>query len=56
MDGRMKGDSGMAKELIRKKMYFVNEWIQTAREAKDWKTYNEAVKEYARLAKIAEEE
>ena len=43
----------MTNELLKKKMYFVNEWIQASREAKDWKTYNEATKEYARLAKIA---
>ena len=40
------------KEIIKKKLQKVNEWVQQAREAKDWETYDLAVREYNRLSKI----
>ena len=40
------------KEIIKKKLQKVNEWVQAAREAKDWETYDLAVREYTRLTEI----
>lgn len=40
------------KEIIKKKLIKVSEWVLIAREAKDWKTYDLAVREYTRLANI----
>jgi hypothetical protein len=44
----------MKKEIIKKKMQKVNEWVIKARKTKDWATYEMAVREYTRLAKILE--
>lgn len=45
----------MDKEVIKKKLYNVNQWVQDARAAKDWKTYEEATTEYNRLLKLLKE-
>lgn len=42
----------MKKEIIMKKLYNVNEWVIKARAEKDWKTYEAAVNEYARLTRL----
>lgn len=46
----------MKKELIMKKLHNVNTWVVKAREEKDWETYEQAVKEYTRLANLLEKE
>ena len=45
----------MKKELIMKKLHIINEWVVKSREEKDWETYEQAVKEYTRLANLLEE-
>ena len=52
---RQKGGKNMKKELIMKKLHNVNTWVVKAREEKDWETYEQAVMEYTRLAKLLEE-
>ena len=42
----------MKKEVIMKKLHNINNWVQEARERKDWKTYEAAVAEYTRLTKL----
>lgn len=42
----------MKKDVIKKKLFNVNKWVQDARDRKDWKTYHEAVEEYMRLLKF----
>ena len=38
-----------------KKLHNVNPWVVKAREEKDWETYEQAVMEHTRLAKLLEE-
>ena len=45
----------MKRDLIMKKLYTVNKWVQEAREAKDWETYEQAICEYIRLANLLNE-
>ena len=45
----------MNKEMLRKKLYNVNEWCVKAREMKDWETYRQATIEYNRLLNILKE-
>lgn len=43
-------------ERLRMKLENANDWVQTARQAKDWTTYGEAVAEYNRILALIEEE
>lgn len=42
----------MKKETIMKKLFFVNNHVISARNAKDWKSYEAAVIQYTRLLNI----